>query len=174
MRADRGRAVHNGVAYDADKRGNIEMKPSRAAAAGFTLIELMIVVVIVAILAAIAYPSYTAHMYKTRRADCEGALLGLANALERQFTATGSYLKAAAGGKDTGAPAIYSAQCPVDGGTATYNLTISAATQTTYTLQAAPTGPQTGDECGTLTLDQTGKKDISGASSGMTADTCWH
>jgi type IV pilus assembly protein PilE len=148
--------------------------------AGFTLIELMIVVAIIAILAAIAYPSYTAHVHASRRADCEGALLGLANAMERQFTASGTYCDAGStsagcgtGAGDTGSPTIYATQCPLDSGTKTYNLTINAVTQTTYTLHAAPIGPQAGDKCGTLTLDQAGQKNMVGAAAGVTRDFCW-
>ncbi|MFI3186333.1 MAG: prepilin-type N-terminal cleavage/methylation domain-containing protein, partial [Methylococcaceae bacterium] len=59
------------------------MKQSQA---GFTLIELMVTVAIVGILAAIAYPSYQDSVRKSRRADASGALLGLANAMERHFT----------------------------------------------------------------------------------------
>ncbi|MBT5967504.1 MAG: prepilin-type N-terminal cleavage/methylation domain-containing protein, partial [Gammaproteobacteria bacterium] len=50
---------------------------------GFTIIELMITVAIIGILASIAYPSYQESVYKSRRADGKGALLGLANAMER-------------------------------------------------------------------------------------------
>lgn len=44
---------------------------------GFTLIELMIVVAVMGIIAAIAYPSYTDSVRKSRRADAMQALLKL-------------------------------------------------------------------------------------------------
>lgn len=53
---------------------------------GFTLIELMIVVVIIGVLASIAYPSYQKHMTQTRRSDAQSALLQIANQQERFFT----------------------------------------------------------------------------------------
>ena len=127
-------------------------KLCRRKARGITLIELMIAVAIVAIIAAVAYPSYLEQVRKTRRSDCSGALASLGSAMERHFTVNSTYLGAAAGGANTGAPAIFATSCPVDGGVATYNLTIQAATATTYTLQAAPTGPQSGDKCGNFTL----------------------
>ena len=64
------------------------MKPYRA----FTLIELMIVVVIVSILALLSYPNYQGFIMKSRRVDAEAALLGLENAMERQYTESNSYL----------------------------------------------------------------------------------
>ncbi len=42
---------------------------------GFTLIEVMIVVVIIGVLVSIAYPSYQRHMIQTRRSDAQSALL---------------------------------------------------------------------------------------------------
>ena len=140
---------------------------------GFNLIELMVVVAIIAIIAAIAYPSYVEQIRKTRRADCSGALVSLASAMERFQTINNSYLGAADGGANTGAPAVFPISCPVDGGTATYNLTISAATASTYTIQAAPTGPQSDDKCGTFTLNSRGVKGVTGASSGITWQDCW-
>ena len=140
---------------------------------GYNLVELMIVVAIVGIIAAIAYPSYTEQVRKSRRADCSGAVTSLGSSMERYFTVKSTYLGAADGGKPTGEPAVYATQCPVDGGTATYNLTISAATASTYTVQAAPTGAQAKDKCGTLTLTNTGKKGVTGAATGLTAQDCW-
>ncbi len=140
---------------------------------GVNLIELMVVVAIVAIIAAVAYPAYTRYVADARRADCTGGMAGLANAMERHYSINGSYLNAAAGGADTGAPAVFGTACPIDGGTPYYNLTISAATASTYTVQAAPTGPQAGDRCGTLTLTNTGVKGVQGAAAGNDWQTCW-
>lgn len=140
---------------------------------GFNLIELMIVVAIVGIIAAFAYPSYREQVFETRRTDCAGALVSLGNAMERYFTVNNTYQGAAAGGADTGAPAVFATTCPVDGGTPTYNLTIQAATAATYTLQAVPVGPQAGDRCGTFTLTNTGMKGVTGAEAGLTWQDCW-
>lgn len=140
---------------------------------GFNLIELMIVVAIVGIIAAVAYPSYLEQIRQSRRADCSGALTSLGSSMERFFTVNNTYLGAATGGANTGAPAIFSATCPVDGGAATYNLTIQAATGSTYTVQAAPVGQQANDECGTLTLTNTGLKGVTGADAGVTWQQCW-
>lgn len=140
---------------------------------GFSLLELMIVVAIVGIIAAFAYPSYLEQVRKTRRVDCSGALISLGNAMERFFTVNSTYLGAGAGGGNTGTPAIFSATCPVDGGAATYDLTIQAATGSTFALQATPTGAQADDKCGTLILTNTGRKDVTGQDAGVTWQNCW-
>ena len=52
---------------------------------GFTLVELMIVVVIVSILASIAYPNYQAFLARAKRNEARAALLRLATAQERFY-----------------------------------------------------------------------------------------
>ncbi len=140
---------------------------------GFNLIELMIVVAIIGVIAAVAYPAYQQQVRDARRADCAGALTSLGSSMERFFTVNNTYLGAGAGGGNTGAPDIFSTTCPIDGGETTYNLTISAATASTYSVQAAPVGRQASDKCGTLTLTNTGLKGVSGAHAGVTWQDCW-
>ncbi|MCG3171040.1 MAG: hypothetical protein CALGDGBN_02613 [Pseudomonadales bacterium] len=50
---------------------------------GFTLIEVVIVVMIVGLLAAISYPSYQDQMRKARRSDAKNALMDAVNRQEQ-------------------------------------------------------------------------------------------
>jgi type IV pilus assembly protein PilE len=143
---------------------------------GITLIELVIVVLIVSLLAAIALPIYDEQVRKSRRGDAAGGLKAVANALERHFTMNTTYASATLGCNATD---TFVNTTPIDeacqggGATAYYNLSISASTVTTYTIQAAPTGAQAGDRCGTLTLTHAGVKGVTGADPGVTWDQCW-
>mgnify|MGYP003381922700 CR=1 FL=1 len=58
---------------------------------GFTLIELMITVAVVGILAAIAYPAYTGHIAKGRRAECRAGLYMAMQQQERFYTQYNAY-----------------------------------------------------------------------------------
>lgn len=141
---------------------------------GFTLIELMIVVVIIAILASVAWPSYREQVRSGNRADAQGALMGLAQAMERHFTEKGTYKGAAAADADTGAPQIFATESPLDGSNKTYNLVISDADDVSYVLQAQPKGGQVGD--GILQLSSSGEKAWDRDDDGdLTAagDLCW-
>ncbi len=138
---------------------------------GITLVELMIVVVIVAILASIALPSYQQYVMRSKRVTAEGDLFAFRNAMQRFFAENNTYLGAANGGGNTGAPAaaVFPAQSPIGSDTVAYNLTISAATATSFTVQAAPTGGQVGDDCGDLTLTSTNVRGVSSS----TVANCW-
>ncbi len=135
---------------------------------GFTLIELMIVVALVAILASIAYPSFQEQVRKSKRSDASGALEGLANVMERDFTANGTY-------RDVIGAGLFPSQSPIDpNANPAYNLTVPTATATTYTLLATRTGSQGVDRCGDLRLQHTGAKEIVNQDAGVTADDCWY
>lgn len=125
-------------------------------ARGFTLIELMIVVVVIAILAAIAYPSYQNQVQKTRRADAHTALLGAAQTLERCFTRYNSY---------------DSTECPDVKGLSPdgfYEITTPTLTTTTFTIEATAVPPQDRDveACQTMTIDHRGQRTPK-------TDRCW-
>ncbi len=138
---------------------------------GITLIELMIVVVIVAILASIALPSYQQYVQRSKRVTAEGDLFAFRNSMQRFFAENNTYLGAANGGGNTGAPAatVFPSQSPISNDSIAYNLTISAATATSFTLQATPTGSQAGDDCGNLTLTSTNVRGVSSS----TVANCW-
>ena len=130
---------------------------------GFSLLELMIVVVVVAILSAVAYPSYQSHIAASRRAEAKAALMEAAQYMEREFSLTGGY----------GSANLVSAglsTLPRDSGAAYYQLAVNTS-GAVFTLTATPTGGMGGDKCGVLMLDQIGRQTVSG--SALTAADCW-
>ncbi|WP_133499594.1 type IV pilin protein [Cognatilysobacter terrigena] len=137
------------------------MRPSVARTSrGFTLIELMIVVVVIAILAAIAYPSYSQYTRKAKRNQAKADLVEYAALAERFHTTNNTYVGFT----------LPNTVSPRQGGNTAYNLTLNpAATQSTFTISAAPTTNQNKDKCGTLTINQAGVKT---PNTGSQAD-CW-
>lgn len=66
-------------------------KPHRGPATGFTLIEVIIVIVVVSILVSVALPSYQASMFKGRRADAKAGLMDAVNRQESFMLDRSSY-----------------------------------------------------------------------------------
>ncbi|NYE30602.1 type IV pilus assembly protein PilE [Rhodanobacter sp. K2T2] len=149
--------------------------PPIAGAAGFTLVELMIVVAIVAILSAIAYPSYVSYITKSRRVAAEGCLSQYANYMERFYTSGLNYRTDGTGAANPflTAGSTLNFDCASTQQTGSYySYTLASATSSAYSVQAAPISVQaTRDaKCGTLSLNQAGNRNASGTGG---VSQCW-
>ena len=114
---------------------------------GFTLIELMIVVMIVAILAAIAYPMYREQVRKGHRRAAQAAMMEVVNQEHQYFIANRVYAD-----EDTLA---FSLDPEVE---QNYELTIAVAAGPPpgFTVTMTPEAGQASD--GTLTVNSVGVK----------------
>lgn len=63
----------------------------RSANAGFSLMEMMAVLVIVAVLVLVAYPSYQGYIAKANRAEAQSYLMQLAQRQQQFFTDSRAY-----------------------------------------------------------------------------------
>lgn len=126
---------------------------------GFTLIEVLVVMACVAALTTVAWPNYQSLMWRGHRAQARTALLQAAHRFERAASANGSYPAS------TDVPASV---LQVEG--QRYQMTVTSASHS-YALSATPVGTQSGDACGTLTINHLGVRGVQGGS--QTAAQCW-
>lgn len=140
---------------------------------GFTLIELMLVLLILTLLASLAWPGYAGYLTKTRRMEGKAALITALQQQEQHHALHHTY-------------AAFSQAAPVDGlrwwsganaGSSAYELDAEACPERDLRdcvqLRARP-GTARVDvrfadpECGTLTLRSTGEQGASGPGA-----RCW-
>jgi type IV pilus assembly protein PilE len=158
---------------------------SRKSEVGFTLVELMVVVVIIGIIAGVAIPAYRGSIMKANRSAAKSALLDLAAREEKYYTLNNTY---AFNSADTNLTTL-AQQLYGSGTTSTFSSSVvlnvpatgptlytiaaptvvaaTAATPTTFTITATPYGTQVGDQCGSFTINSAGQQTASGTGS------CW-
>jgi len=142
--------------------------------AGFTLIELMIVMVAIAILAAIAMPMYGNYIRESRRADGKAALLDV-KLKQEKFRANCVQYATAFGGTSacntgTSSYVLLGASTSPDG---YYNLALASAGSAGFTATATAISADqqkdraNGQSCATLTLT------VSGPTETTSPADCW-
>jgi type IV pilus assembly protein PilE len=150
--------------------GKSHRSVARSLLTGFSLIELLVVLVIVGIVSAIALPSYTQHVQRGHRAEAIGALLEAQHFMARFYSAHGRYDGSTQEpGKRPELPLRL--QGIPAGSDLRYQLRLEAATVNSYELQAQPVGSMVNDKCGVLTLNQTGLKGL--GDSDLSVADCW-
>lgn len=140
---------------------------ARRAQAGFTLIEVMIVVVIIGVIAGFAFPAYQESGRKAKRTDAKRVMLQIAAQQEQFYAKNMQYARSYANIGFTGTTTYTTED-------ATYIVTMTAlpadttVPATSYTLTAVPQGGQAADKCLNLTYSSTGVKGTSSS-----ATKCW-
>ncbi|MEO8806009.1 MAG: type IV pilin protein [Burkholderiaceae bacterium] len=128
---------------------------------GFTLIELMIVVAIIAILSAIAIPSYSDYVRRSKITDAVATLAGMRVKMEQYFQDNRTYVGACTAGTVATLPPA-SAYFTFDCGT---------PTAATYTITATGTASMLGFG---YSLDQANARATTAVPTGWTlSNTCW-
>lgn len=160
------------------------MRSRAIAESGFTLVELMVVIVIATILVSVAIPAYMSQLRESRRTEAKTAILDLAGREESFFATNGSSYTAITSSLGYSAfPSWATALTP--SGYYLLNVCVSGSgagapacdgnangpNGPAYYITATPQGSQAADLlCGTFGLDSTGAQFSTGT---QTVQQCW-
>ena len=141
---------------------------------GFSLIELMIVMVIIAIIFSIGIPGYRDYMQRANRGDAMTALLRISAAQERFFIANGTYASTAQLGP---APPAGLGIPGSERGWYNFNIVPNGAGLAvgyTAIAQVAPGGDQGDDmDCWFFVVTERGQRTAFDNGGNENTDRCW-
>lgn len=129
------------------------------AAAGFSLIELVIALTVLGIVAAVAYPSYMQHLVKSSRSAAQNEVQELSSVQEKIYLNANAYtanMTTAYNGTNTGGLGKTSGRTE-DGN---YTLTV-ASTGQSYTITATPVAGTRQANDGAFSIASTGARTCS-------------
>ncbi len=147
-----------------DKLWDTPMRTNRAS--GFTLLELMIVVIVIAILASLAVYNYSRYGFRSRRVDGQNLIATIAAAEERYYNNFNQYTSSITAAAPNG---LGFSSANSDRGYYSASVALGAG-NLTYTITASPAGVQVKDQCKNLTYDNTQTKAFNGDQSN---GNCW-
>lgn len=158
-------AIGRGRSIAPGDSGGTKMRISRPA--GFTLLELMIVVAVIAILAIIALPSFVEQIRKGKRAEAVQAIGDVQLRQERYRADNPSY---ATMDQLTGSAAATTAY---NAALNNYNVSVTGVSGTGYTITATRKNDLANDpRCGNFTMTMAAGTATKGVSSGD-VNYCW-
>ena len=128
---------------------------------GYSLLEVMVVLLIVSILVMVAVPFYQNYLVKSRRYQAEQTLMHSALALEHYYQAQGSYKGATLEKLNVDLRSIDDY----------YTVLVTYESPNSYVVSAIPTANQEDTSCGTLTLNELGQRGYSGVAGSLS--DCW-
>jgi type IV pilus assembly protein PilE len=142
--------------------------------AGFTLIELMAALLIGAIVFAVAIPSYTSQVRKSRRTEARTALLDFAGREERLYATTNAYTSTPSALGYTAAGDTF----PMTVGSGYYQVAVvtNLGPPATYAFTATPVvgmGQENDTACASLAVDQAGRQSALDSSNADASAACW-
>jgi type IV pilus assembly protein PilE len=125
---------------------------------GFTLIELMVAIAVVSILAAVALPSYSAYVQRSRVPPALDGLSSYAVRMEQRFQDVGNYANGANCAVAVPTVANFTVTCALSGG------------GTGFTATATGSGVMAGY---TYTINHQGARNTTAHPKGTPATACW-
>jgi type IV pilus assembly protein PilE len=131
--------------------------------AGFTLMEMMIVIAILGILIAIALPNYADYVMRSKIIDGTTKLGDFRSRMEKYYFDNRTYQN----GANCGIPD------PLPGGSDTFAVTCRAPTATTYIVTATGIPAKGMDALFVYTVTETNAKASSGPTGWTGSGTCW-